>query len=396
MAKKWKNKQTFKTTPKVESEDNIWVNRDDLHFTWDDLLSHNKTWNFAVSQREAGKSVDSWRLLYNAFYYAGCPSLVLRRRIADMTSAYIDDVASLLNKFLKPEHQIQLLYLKGDVSSGIADVKVGKADEKYSYQALKNLPTFFRIIGLSTPMNRIKSLMLKDVRYMFFDEFIANTRGSEKYLQADEHFLIKEIYTTYNREAKRPIKILCSGNPYSVYSPLFTGLEVDSSKLKPGAFVVKDDYAISCYQVSERLRQYILKNNPMYEFDDTYKRYAFGGEAINDSNIRIHKTEPRGFKLKWVFKLGKDFISIHAGRNTDFDEPFKFWVCKHTSDWLSKVSKRRKIVVFSYGDLIQGAVKWTPSQFQEFKTLRNAMAKREVVFNCIDASYMLEDVEVYL
>lgn len=172
-----------------------------------------------------------------------------------MTSAYIDDVASLLNKFLKEEHQIQLLYLKGDVSSGIANVRVAPADAKITYQQAKNYPIFFRIIGLSTPMNRIKSMMLKNVRYFFFDEFLANVRGGEKYLQADEFFLIKEIYTTYNREAERPIKIICAGNPYSVYCPLFTGLQVDSTKLKPGSFVVGPNYVINCYQTPPALRE---------------------------------------------------------------------------------------------------------------------------------------------
>lgn len=39
--------------------ENIWENLDDLHFSWDDALSYNKTWNFAVGERESGKSVNS-------------------------------------------------------------------------------------------------------------------------------------------------------------------------------------------------------------------------------------------------------------------------------------------------------------------------------------------------
>lgn len=314
-----------------------------------------------------------------------------------MTSAYIDDVASLLNKFLKPEHQIQLVYLKGDIGSGIGDVRVAPADVKVSYHTAKNYPVFFRIIGLSTPMNRIKSMMLKNVRYIFFDEFIANVRGGEKYLTGDEFFLIKEIYTTYNRESKRPIKILCAGNPYSVYCPLFNGLGVDSTKLKPGSFVVGPDYVVNCYQTSPELKKWILKHNPMYEFDEGYKRYAFGGEAINDANIRIQKTEPRGFKLVWVFKLGNDFISIHQGTSDrSIKEPYKYWVCKHGPDWLNKVSKRRRIFALNYKDLIEGVVKWSPHAYLHLNSLRDAMGRRQVVYNCVDASYMLEDIEAYL
>lgn len=160
--------------------------------------------------------------------------------------------------------------------------------------------------------------MLKDVKYMFNDEFICNMRAGEKYLTADEYFLIKEIYTTYNREASTPIRIIAAGNPYSVYTPLFMGLGVDTAKLKPGAFVVGPNYVIDCFQVPPELKKRILQENPMYQFDDAYERYAFGGEAINDQNIRIHKTEPQGFKLKFVFKMGQDYLSIHKGEGPDY------------------------------------------------------------------------------
>ncbi len=375
----------------------IWKDLDNMHFDWEDAFSYNKTWNFAVGERESGKSVNSWIKLYNAFYYLKNPSIVLRRRQVDITPAYIDDIATLLNKFLKPEYQIQLLYRRGDISSGIADIWVGAINENYSWRDYEGLPVFFRIMALAVPMGRLKSMVLRDVRYMFMDEIIINTRAGEKYLPGDEHFLIKEIYTTYNREATKPIKIIGAGNPYSVYCPLFSGLGVDSSKLKPGAFVIGPDYVIECFQTPPELKAQILARNPMYQFDDSYKRYAFGGESINDQNIRIHKTEPRQFKLKWVFKLGSDIISVHCGRSDKtIKEPFKFWVCKHSSDWIRQVSKRRRIIVFTYNDLIEGAIKWSPSDSDMLVMLKEAMRKRQVTYNCIDASYMLEDVEVYL
>lgn len=311
---------------------------------------------------------------------------MLRRRISDITSAYIEDTANVLNKFL--EKPIQLLYMKGDIKQGIVDIKIGDAGKEYSWKEIQKLPVFFRVIGLSNPMNRIKSLMLKDVKYFFFDEFICNLRGGEKYLTADEYFLIQEIYTTYNREATTPIRILAAGNPYSVYTPLFMGLGVDTSKLKPGAFVVGPNYVINCFQVPEELKKIILKNNPMYQFDDAYKRYAFSGEAINDQNIRICKCEPKGFKLKYVFKMGNDFISIHRGNNADF----KFWCCKHKTDWLQKIGKKRKIVVFNFGDMIEGAVKYNVQNVKDFYDLKQAMDNRQITYNCIDAQYMLEDI----
>ena len=101
-----------------------------LHFRCNHALSYHKVWNFAIGERESGKSVDSWFLIWNAYHYKGRPSLVLRRRTADITAAYIEDTANVLNKFL--EKPIQLLYMKGDIKQGIVDVKVGDADREYN------------------------------------------------------------------------------------------------------------------------------------------------------------------------------------------------------------------------------------------------------------------------
>ena len=106
------------------------MKRDKLHFRWNKTLSYNKVWNFAIGERESGKSVDSWFLIWNAFHYENRPSIVLRRRISDITSAYIEDTANVLNKFL--EKPIQLLYMKGDVKQGIVDIKLGDAGKEYS------------------------------------------------------------------------------------------------------------------------------------------------------------------------------------------------------------------------------------------------------------------------
>lgn len=364
-------------------------NRDNLHFRWSKALTYNKTWNFVIGERESGKSVDSWLTIWRAFHYDNRPSIVLRRRIADITSVYIDDIQNVLNKFL--DEPIQLVYKKGDIKQGIIDVKIGKGNVEYSWKQIEKLPLFVRIIGLSNPMSRIKSLMVNDIKYIFFDEFIVNLRGNEKYLTADEYFLVQEIYTTYNREASTPIRFIAAANPYSVYCPFFNGLGVDTRKLKPGAFVVGDNYVIDCFAVPPELKAKILAANPMYQFDDAYKRYAFNGEAVNDANIRIHKCEPRGFKLRMVFKLGRDYISIHQGVSQD--GTFNYWCCKHSEDWLAKVSKtRRKIVVFNFGDMIDGSVRFDRDIAMQTMAIKDAMNKRKITYNCIDAQYMLEDV----
>lgn len=362
---------------------------DSLHFNWRHSLSFNKVWNCVIGERESGKSVSSWIYLWNAFV-SGHPSLVLRRRSADITSAYLDDAAKLLNKFLRAP--IQFVYLKGDVGSGIADVRVGMAGEIYTPLNAKQLPLFFRVIALSVPMSRIKSNMISNIRYIFFDEFICNLRAGEKYLSGDEKFLIQEIYTTYNREAQRPIRILMAGNPYSVYNPIFIGLNVNTALLQPGKFITGPDYTIDCFQVPPQLKETILAANPLYQFDDSYRRYAFNGEAINDQNIRIHRFEPKGFKLKYVFRMGREYLSVHAGSGTDAQGGFKYWCCKHDASWAQHLAKNRNVIVFSFADMMDRTVKYDAQMAVQLQSLRDAANHRRITFNCIDASYMLEDV----
>lgn len=365
------------------------MKRDNLHFRWNQQLGHQVVWNCCISERESGKSTDGWMLIYNAFIRHSRPSIILRRKIADITSAYIEDTETLLNKFL--DEPIQLLYMKGDIKQGIVDVKIAPATENLSYVKIKKLPVFFRVIALSTPMSRIKSLMLKNVRYIFQDEFIVNLAAGEKYL-ANEAFLIKEIYTTYNREASTPITFLGAANPYSVYCPLFTDFGVDTRLLKPGAFIVGPNYTINCFKIPAKLKEKILQENPLYQFDNAYARYAFDGEAINDANIRLQKTEPKGFKMKYILKFGNDFLSIHKGKaNT-----FKYWCCKHNPDWLSKIGKRRDILVLNFQDMIDGSRKLSPLDAIELHHVRQAMDERDITFNCIDAWYMLEELYTFI
>ena len=366
--------------------------RDNLHFKWGPTFTFNKPWNFAIGERESGKTTDSWWQVWSAFHYEGRPSVVLRRRTADITTAYIEDAEKVLNKFL--EEPIQLLYMKGDINKGIVDVRIApQSAGEIGWQRFKNYPLFVRIISLSTPMSRIKSLFIENLRFIFIDEFICNLKAGERYLSGDEYFLVEEIYTTYNREAKSPIKIIACGNPYSVYCPYFTGLGVDTNLLKPGSYIVGPNYVIDCFQVPPELKEKILAANPMYQFDDAYNRYAFGGQAINDANIKLQKREPQNFKLQFILKVGNSYISLHhlRGRNS-VTQKEKYWCCLHKADWLDKISKNRKIYVLNFDDMSAGTIMFDGYIRETLIGFKSAMNKQDITFNCIDAKYIAQDL----
>ena len=52
-------------------------------------------------------------------------------------------------------------------------------------------------------------------------------------------------------------------------------------------------------------------------------------------------------------------------------------------------------MVFDFADLIKGAVKWSIENRTDLCDIKCAMNKREIIYNSIDASYMIEDISVY-
>ena len=142
--------------------------------------------------------------------------LVLRRQIADCTETYVQDIEKIINKFSYVP--VRLIYKKGDITSGIIDVYAAEYEKVGDKEYLYNKRLFFRLLGISNPMSRIKSLMLPNIKYILFDEFICNIRLGEKYLN-DEAFKFKEIYNTFQRECQDGLICYFFGNPYSVYNP---------------------------------------------------------------------------------------------------------------------------------------------------------------------------------
>lgn len=101
---------------------------------------------------------------------------------------YIRSIEDTVNEWF--DDNVELKYGSG-LSQGAVLVNINKKP-------------FVLILALSNPLNRIKSLTIKDPAYMIMDEFICNTRMGEKYLK-DEAFRFKEIYSTFTAIARMDI-----------------------------------------------------------------------------------------------------------------------------------------------------------------------------------------------
>lgn len=355
------------------------IKKDNLHYNPNLRDSYNKQINITISERELGKSTEwAWKV-WKKFLHNHRPSIILRRQQVDITEAYIDSIGATINQFLPDNKQIKLEYKRGAFKDGVVDVKVNKRD-------------IFRVVALSVPKGRLKSLVYEDPAYMIWDEMLIDTRGGEKWLP-DEGNKFAECFTTFNRHAVKhghQMKVLVYGNPYTTYCPLFAWLDIDISLIKPGAFIVGDRYILECPQLSQELRDKILEVNPMYHFSDEYKRYAFGGEAVNDQNYDIHKDQPQGYTLKYIFRIANKYLAIwHKPMNRDKPgyDCGKYWVST-----MKNYTGSKKIYAVDFDNLINDTRLITTDIRAIMWRFKDAIANRDISYQTVECGYLIEAI----
>lgn len=353
------------------------IPRDNLHFTCRTIDGYNVPFNFVPSEREAGKST-AWVLdkAYKGWKEHGYTTIIIRRRVVHITESYINDISEIINKFT--DDHVVFEFNRGSIKDGIVNVKIGGQP-------------FLRIIGLSIDITAIKSLVLRNLKYIIYDEFICNPKFGEKYLK-DEATKFMEVYNTFRRESEN-LKCYFFGNPYSLYNPYFMFFNVDTSKLKRGAIVSDGkSYVVQCYDICDELRKKILADNPLYQFDNAYTRYAFNGENINDANIIIRDLIPEHYPLRYVFRVQGKCLAIYSAdwlyvdmKTTEFA-----YYCKFIEP--SSVSKRRDIICFDFDELVENTALLSPDDRMRFSKLKTAMRNRDIAFSTIECYYLLEEV----
>lgn len=349
------------------------VQRDNIHFSSRKIDGYNLPFDFIISEREAGKSTDIWLKCYHNWCENSQTILVVRRKVVHITKSYIDDIAEIINKFT--DDKVVFDYSQASIKDGIVDIYI-------------NEKRFMRICALSIDITALKSLVLRDLRFIIFDEFICNQRFGEKYLK-DEATKFMEVYNTFRRESE---KLTCYflGNPYSLYNPYFVFFNVDTSKLKRGAIISdKKSYVIQCYEITPELRAKILEENPLYQFDNSYTKYAFEGVNVNDQNIIIVKEKPDNYKLQYVFKNAGKYIGLYM---CDWWvlEPKFYYYCEFLN--ANNISKRRDIICFDFEELVDRTVMLSPDERYKFQKIKEAMRKRLIAFASIECYYLTEEI----
>lgn len=347
------------------------MKRDNLHFNFRTIDGYNKPFNFIISEREAGKSTSAiLDKAYKSFVEDGSTTLFIKRMNVDITATYINDFENIINKFILPP--IKLEYNKSSLKDGIVDVFI---DGKI----------FIRIVSLSLPISRIKSLMLPRIKYIIFDEFIVAKHLGEKYLKG-EVFKFKELFNTFQRECHN-IRCYFLGNPYSLFNPYFLDLKVNTKLLKRGVIIAGDNYVIQCYEICEELKTIILARNPLYQFDDSYKKYAFDGGNIADENINLGNM-PKNYYLSIVIKIENKYLSLWRNNYYEVLED-RFFVKLENEN---RYSKRRFTYVLNFEEMVDKTILLSKQDRFKFLSFKQAMEKRLVIFDSIASFYLAQDL----
>ena len=342
---------------------------DNIHYNFREIDGYNKPFNIIISPRELGKTTMAWnQKVYRPWQKNHKPWLYLVRNANEITDSLIEDIEMNINKF---NDDIVLTFARGNLESGICDIYIDKQ-------------LFLRILALNIKLRRIKLSKIPNIGGVLMDEYIIDPKSGEKYLPQEE-MKIKEVYTTYRREADGILKMYFLGNPYSLYNPLFMWLGVDTRMLKPGVVLTGEKYVVQCAVLSDQLREKILEENPLYQFDESYKMYAFDGLAVNDMNIRTGSFPPN-YQLRFVVRINNTNIGIFKN---DFakDKEDRYY-CKEVMGFAND----RNIFTFNFTDVINKSVLVGLDERRKLCNFKNAFRKRHVVFSNINIYYLVEEI----
>ena len=348
------------------------VELDNLHYDLREIDGYNKPFNIVISAREPGKTVALWfKKIFRIWVKDNRPWIYLTRTAAEITEGMIETIREAnINKFLPDEENVVFTFNRGTFKQGIVDIFIsGKI--------------FVRVVSLSLPLRRIKLAVLRNARGMAMDEYIIDPRSGEKYIQ-NEGFKIFEAFTTWRRECDGMFKAYFLGNPYTLYNPLFVTLGVDTSKLKKGEFYVGSIFVIHWATLNPLLREKILKENPLYSFDEDYSGYALDGTPVNDRNIPLGE-QPEGFFLRYVFRYEEKFIG--AFRNPDVDGKPEY----HCME-VERISAERVAWCFDLKEIVKRTELITTDAKISLSHFKASMARGRVTFSEIPIYYIMTEV----
>lgn len=264
------------------------MKNNDMFWSPNKLLSHNKLFNFVVGNRGAGKSFGAKLLAINKWLKKKKQFVYVRR--------YGTELETIQNYFSDVIKEGYFTDHKFDVSNGQFLID----DEVAGYY-----------IQLSTS-SKNKSTSYPDVSLIIFDEFIID-KGTYRYLK-DEVTVFLDLYETIAR-ARNDVVALFISNAITAINPYFVEFKIIPKSGQK--FITRGECCVEMYKNEDFVK---YKKNTRFGklIEGTkYSSYAIDNEFLRDSYNFVEK--PTGKLICWYVLIYMNVkYSVWYGQYTGY------------------------------------------------------------------------------
>lgn len=327
------------------------------------LDSYNRMVEFAIGPRDPGKTTrmlhDSWKVGARR----GQTLIYFVRYANIITPSFVQNefYAKLMKFFDLPAFE----FSTREAGAGLATIYAG------------GFP-YVTIVALNCNSDKLKKALPQNPWASWFDEAILDLKKGDRYLPNEARKLM-DLHTTILK-AKPRCRLYITGNIYSLYNPYFLEWKVDTTKLRKGEVYTNDLCAVEMVDITPKLREELIARNDFYRYEEEYRRFALNGEALNDIGVRIVRSLPRDYSLRFILFLEGRRVGIYGDGNGHF------W-----AGWFKGKSPRTALS-FDIKQLINGTRVFTREDKLATSYFKGKMGEREVSFQNLECYYLLEDI----
>ena len=273
-----------------------------IYYDPSSILGSPSPVNMVVGARGIGKTYSLLKAFTKAYIKTGAKFIYLRRYQTE-----IDDLMKVENGIIgglvgNNEFPNKVLRVYGDWIQmsdppTYVDVK-GKRVAKYDWK------TYGYIMALSTAQNR-KGSEDKDIKYIFFDEFIREQKVPG-YLAGEVNILMN-LWETYDRRESR-VKIVMASNSVSIVNPYFEAWGIKD--YTPGLYRYKRGRSSVTLEIPDSTKYKAAKRDSTisaFTEGTTYDSYASGNEFKDNTDYLVGKKTPRAHFMWAIKAMGKTY-----------------------------------------------------------------------------------------
>lgn len=245
------------------------------YYSCEKVLSYNKPYTFAMSNRGTGKTTDFTRFIVKRFLEKGLQFIYLKRCYEDIISTAPEFFNSDYLKMKFPGHEFEFKKKKFYIDGQIA-----------GYPMVLNTPT------------RNKGIPLEHIGTILFDEFLTEdnryiTTANNPYQEVHNLCsLIETINRGVGRLYREELKVIMLANSVSLINPYFACWDIDKAFVPGKRFMTGRDWVLEFFIDEDIARAKAESPFGRMAQKAGYGDYAFGNQFYLDNNAFIEDIKP--------------------------------------------------------------------------------------------------------